>query len=137
MKLTTASSCCRVSFQPSWEPAEGLPAVALSRLGQAVSLTIAGMAMLRLILWELIEKLQRCRMTASPCRTEQKPEMKGHRESSSWCFSSPFPKSGRGRRLQCVWGGETETGQVLLCRWLVDTCPPGGEGLRNLLGIIT
>lgn len=46
---------------------------ALGRLGRAVLFTIAGMVILKFICWVKMEKLQRCKMRAIPCRTEQKP----------------------------------------------------------------
>ena len=63
----------------------------LGGLGGAVLFTIAGKAMLMFICWVEIEKLQRCTIRASPCRTEQKPKKRGYRESYiQGAFLPPF-----------------------------------------------
>lgn len=64
---------------------------ALGRLGRAVLFTIAGMVILKFICWVKMEKLQRCKMRAIPCRTEQKPEKRGHGKSYNQGF--PLPAS--------------------------------------------
>lgn len=77
IKLTIGLNSFRVSLQLSWGAVGGLSVEVLDGPARAVLFTIAGMAMLRFICWVKIEKLQRCTMRASPCRTEQKPEVGG------------------------------------------------------------
>ena len=63
---------------------------ALDELGRVVLFTITGKAMLMFICWVEIERLHRCRIRASPCRTEQKPETRGTESLIKGCFVPPF-----------------------------------------------
>lgn len=87
---------------------------ALGELGRAVLFTITGKAMLMFICWVEIERLHRCRIRASPCRTEQKPETKGTDSLIKGCFCPTLPKSGPERRLQSICEAEMQRAEVTL-----------------------